>query len=80
MKINVSDVKVPEGYVIDKKTKVFSVIFVDTDDAEDSKVEIWVAKNERHLESSIEKEMDAPEGYFDESWGTTIIAREIGTI
>jgi hypothetical protein len=73
--------------------QIFLVTFVDEEDSEDTRTEIWRAKDEDHLSDEVKKdyvgieyedEDDAPYDpvaeHFDDSWGISIIPRLVGSL
>lgn len=73
--------------------KLFAVIWIDSDDSEDTKTELWIANDENDLYDLImedvsdrlecegnEESADIYEKHVENSWGIEILPREIGTI
>ena len=95
VKISENAYELDEKFVFGKDggKKLFAVINVDTDDSEDSTVELWRADDDAELEKLVkshycwdddeENEEDYNEmvsQQFDEDWGFKLIPKEIGTI
>ena len=62
-------------------TQVWGIIYIDSDDCEDTSLEMWFADSEEHLYDQVVEHHDIDEMLiesFKEDWGYKILPREIG--
>jgi hypothetical protein len=65
---------------------LYTVIFIDEDDHEDTNIELWKANDEDHLYEQVKEEVvqsseeRMENTIFDDSWGYTILHKFIGAL
>jgi hypothetical protein len=62
-------------------TQVWGIIYIDSDDFEDTSLEMWLADSEEHLYDQVVEHHDIDEMLiesFKEDWGYKILPKRIG--
>jgi hypothetical protein len=62
-------------------TQVWGIIYIDSDDCEDTSLEMWFADSEEHLYDQVVEHHEIDEMLiesFEEDWGYKILPKRIG--